>query len=86
MAYWVSKWDWECPTLFGIELDELKHVSAQWPLLAGDNDSIAQHAAIVALRELLHGASSVAPGDVKRLIGLSHDGATTLLARLSAGH
>ena len=86
MAYWVSKWDWECPTLFGIELDELKHVLAQWPLLAGDKDCIAQHAAIGALRELLHGASPVAPGDVKRLIGLSYDGATALLVRLLADY
>jgi hypothetical protein len=59
MEYWVAHWDWECPTFFGIELAELKRVLCRWPLIEIDDEPELESATVGALRELIHGASSL---------------------------
>jgi hypothetical protein len=43
MEYWAAPWDWECPTLFGIELNELKQVLSCWPRIAKEDEAIGKH-------------------------------------------
>ena len=31
MQYWLEHWDWECPTLFGLNKSELQQVCDEWP-------------------------------------------------------
>lgn len=78
MQYWASAWDWECPTLFGIELGEWQAIRARWPDDAGDG-SEALLASSGALRELLYGASAQPDAAIESLIGISAERAQALL-------
>lgn len=82
MEYWVEHWNWECPTLFGIELDELKRVLQRWPLINDDDERTFELAAVGALRELLYGASSLPRVAIQQTIGISYDQAATLTVTL----
>lgn len=46
MQYWVAHWDQECPTVFGIELDELKGALHSWPVTVGEDESELQAAVV----------------------------------------
>ena len=85
MEYWAARWDGECPTLFGIEIDELNRVLASWPEVGRDDQSNVDLATVGALRELLHGASSQPKDAIEALIGISHSRALILLEYLNAG-
>lgn len=67
--YWLEHWDWECPTLFGIDRDELGAVLEGWPNPRVDEETTAL-AALGALRELLDGGSAIPGSEVERLLGL----------------
>lgn len=79
-AYWLENWDWECPTLFGIDRDELRVVLEGWPNPRVDDETTAL-AALGALRELLDGASANPGPEVERLLGLPLPGAERLLQK-----
>lgn len=76
MRYWESHWDWECPTLFGIELEELK--AARVACLTEENEELVSYAALGCLRELLHGASAIPKNSVPLTIGISYEAACEL--------
>jgi hypothetical protein len=82
MAYWTEKWDWECPTLFGIQLDDLKTVLAAWPHVPAGREYSTASAALGALAELLHCASAVRQDQVLPVIGLSYSEAGALCSRI----
>ena len=79
MEYWAACWDWESPSLFGMELDELRGVLARWPPIGIEDTSNAALASVAGLRELLHGATAQPKDSVQRLIGISFDRANALL-------
>ncbi|MFN4944284.1 MAG: hypothetical protein ACK5G9_10890 [Akkermansiaceae bacterium] len=83
MLYWAANWDWECPTLFGIELAELQAVLKAWPNFTVDNE-IEALAAIGALRELLHGASTPPRSELLQILGIEYEEASTLCAKVYA--
>jgi hypothetical protein len=72
MEYWGERWDWECPTLFGLEHDEFVRIVARWPRVDTGSEQAASFAAVGAMRELLFGASAPAADRLPDLIGLSH--------------
>ena len=78
MQYWVEHWDDECPTLFGIELDQLKTALHRWPSTVGEDEPMVKAVAIGALRELLYGASALPPVALQSMLGISYDDAETL--------
>jgi len=84
MAYWAERWDWESPTLFGINLEQLRQVLAEWPTIAPGTENEAECASIGALRELLYGASAVVAAKVPAIVGLSFHQAEALLSELHA--
>jgi hypothetical protein len=71
LSYWESHWDWECPTLFGLELKEYRAAAETWR--ATLNLSLPQVAYVIhgALREFLHGASAVKAEAVAGIAGIS---------------
>jgi hypothetical protein len=83
MAYWAAHWDWECPTLFGIELEELQTVLEAWPRSPVQQDTEAL-AAIGALRELLHGASTPPRSQLPQILGLEYEAACALSDKVSS--
>lgn len=82
MKYWVEHWDWECPTLFGVELDDLKRVLHRWPLIAEIDQKELEAVVIGALRELIYGASSLPRAGVDEVIGISYNQADALIKAL----
>lgn len=82
LKYWVTRWDWECPTLFGLEKNEFEAIANTWPTCLVKQETNAALALVGAMRELLHGASAVRDRQVQELIGISHAEAAALLERL----
>jgi len=91
MEYWVRHWDWECPTLFGLELDELIRTVETWPRVAAGSEETTRMAAVGALRELF-GGSAPPRAELTELVGRSYEQASELaaavyaLAEISAGN
>ena len=82
MSYWTERWDWECPTLFGIEIEQMHRVLGNWPTVAPGAENETQCASVGALRELLYGASAVAKARISAVVGLSYEQAEALLSEL----
>jgi hypothetical protein len=82
LKYWTTHWDWECPTLFGLDKNEFETIASTWPACLMERETNAALALVGAMRELLHGASAVQDRQVQQLIGISHAEATALLDRL----
>ena len=83
MEYWVRHWDWECPTLFGLELDELIRTVETWPRVAAGSEETTCLAAVGAVRELF-GGSAPPRAELTELIGLSYEQASELAAAVHA--
>jgi hypothetical protein len=84
LEYWVAHWDFECPSLFGIELAQMQEVLLHWPSVPTKLERTAALAVLGALRELLHGASAVPGKEVSKLIGLSYEQAHDLCSKVHA--
>ncbi len=82
LRYWVQHWDWECPTLFGMELAGLKSVVERWPHTVVENEESSALAIVGAMREFLYGASAVRKEQVLKECGVSYEAACALLHRL----
>lgn len=82
LEYWVGQWDWECPTLFGLEREEFQSLLHKGPAGLSDPDEPAALALIGAWRELLLGASAVRAEQIPVIVGLPYTDAVDLLERL----
>lgn len=82
LAYWVAHWDWECPTLFGLEKSDLEAVLASWPASLSSQEETAALAIIGSLRELLYGASAAPKSELPAICGLAYKEASALTDRL----
>lgn len=80
LNYWANHWDWECPTLFGLEQSDFAELVATWPRSVATRPQDCALAIHGALRELLYGAS--APSAVANVLGISEDSAVGLLKLL----
>ena len=83
LSYWYEHWDWECPTLFGIERHELFTVLSFWPSVAQGTEELVELAVVGAYRESLYGASAIAKSGVDAQIGVTYEQACRLLEQLS---
>ena len=77
LSYWATHWDWECPTLFGLDQSDFSAISGTWPRSVAERPRDCALAIAGALRELLFGAS--APPAVESIIGISKAEASDLL-------
>lgn len=59
MEYWAKNRDFECPTLFGIELEDLQSVIDRWPEALLSNSVHVGRSVSHSFIELLWGASSL---------------------------
>lgn len=82
LQYWLAKWDWECPTLFGLEREQVQQVLDQWDESTAGDERVAALAVNGALRELLYGASAVQRSEVAGVCGLSFEAADDLSRRI----
>jgi hypothetical protein len=82
MEYWVAHWDFECPTLFGIELEQLQEIIGRWPSIPAGTEETTALAMIGALRELLYGASAPPKARLPVLVGLSYEQAHDLCTQV----
>jgi len=78
MQYWIDHWDFECPTLFGLELAELQEVKQRWPSSLSIHQEADALAAIGALRELLFGASTPLRLQLPTILGIPYQSAVEL--------
>lgn len=81
LAYWVENWDWECPTLFGLERDDLKRVIAHWPSALTTDPATSTSAIVGVLRESLLGASAIPSDQLVPQFGMSQHALRALLER-----
>jgi hypothetical protein len=82
LNYWISHWDWECPTLFGLEQSDFQALVSTWPQCLVLQEETAALAIIGGLREILHGASAVKGESIDQFIGICYSEACQLLNRL----
>jgi len=71
LSYWEGHWDWECPTLFGLELPEYRAAVAAWRDTSDLSVPQVALALLGALREFLYGASAVKADLVPGITGLA---------------
>ena len=83
MEYWSACWDWECPTLFGINFVEFDQVLGQWPDIEQGYEEIASLAVTGSLRELLMGATAQSRSAIHGIIGIPYSHAASLLEQLN---
>jgi hypothetical protein len=84
MTYWAAHWDFECPTLFGIELGQFQSVIASWPTVQAGSEHATSLALLGSMRELLYGASAVPRSELPPLIGMSYQQAHDLCSQVHA--
>ena len=82
MNYWRTHWDWECPTLFGIELEDFELVIRSWPNTTAELRENQALAAIGSLRELLYGASTPQRDKLPSILGLDYNSAEALCTKV----
>lgn len=82
LNYWIDRWDWECPTLFGLEQSDFQALVNAWPQCTMLQEETAALAIAGGLREILHGASALRSETLTNLIGISQSEACALLNRL----
>ena len=80
LQYWTQHWDFECPTLFGLELPEVQSVAEAWPRSA--SPEVTALAVLGAMREFLYGASATPKERVLSEVGITFEMASALLDHL----
>lgn len=78
ILYWIKKWDFECPTLFGLEKTEMENIANSWPVSLTGNPKIALLACLGSLREILYGASALPKSEVSAVLGINYEHASEL--------
>ncbi|HAT40706.1 MAG TPA: hypothetical protein DCS87_03145 [Rheinheimera sp.] len=71
LLYWESAWDWECPLLFGLSLDEFREAASTWSENSAQLSESEALAISSAFRELLYGASALPAEKVSVVCGIS---------------
>ena len=82
IQYWIDKWDFECPTLFGLEKSDMIEIAKEWPTSLSTNEERTLIACLGSLRELLHGASAVSRTIVPEIIGIQYEEASALCGKI----
>lgn len=82
IQYWIDKWDFECPTLFGLEKSDLIEIVKEWPASLSTDEERTLTACLGSLRELLHGASAVSRSVVSEIIGIQYEEASALCGKI----
>jgi hypothetical protein len=82
LSYWEQHWDWESPTLFGLELEEYRAATVAWQA-SGDLSRPGVALALSgALREFLYGASSVKDHDILGITSMKKSELVALASRV----
>ena len=82
LGYWERRWDWECPTLFGLELQDYRAAMAAWRVSFDLSQPAVALALSGALREFLYGASSAKDDDILEITGMKKSELVELAGRV----
>jgi hypothetical protein len=82
LSYWDSRWDWECTTLFGLELEEYRAAVDTWRATSDLALPQVAFAMLGALREFLYGASAVKSEAVANIAGMPKNDLVALENRI----
>lgn len=82
IRFWANNWDFECPTLFGLEREDMSDIAGSWPESAVLRSADTALAVIGSIREMLYGASSLKPAKVRELVGITATELGELLDRI----
>jgi hypothetical protein len=83
LKYWSEHRDWECATLFGLELAEYRAATVAWSQNSDISDPTIALALLGALRELLDGASALKEEKFVAFIGHSKEELVAIYRRLA---
>jgi hypothetical protein len=84
LAHWIEKWNCESPTLFGLQLGEMRLIASDWRNVLRDDEESAAKALLSGMAEILYGASAVRKTKIESLLGITYDEAATLTKKLHA--
>jgi len=73
IRYWTEHWDWECQTLFGLDIDDFQSILNDWPNGIHLKDEHILYALQGSFRELLYGASAIRKNKIYEVLGVSDD-------------
>ena len=82
LSYWELHWDWECPTLVGLELKEYREAADMWRATLDLALPQVAFAMLGALREFLYGASAVKDEAVMTIAGMQKSDLIALERRI----
>ena len=83
LGYWEQRWDWECPTLFGLELQDYRAAMASWRESFDLSRPAVALALSGALREFLYGASAVKEDYISGITNMQKSEIEDLASRVS---
>ena len=83
LGYWEQRWDWECPTLFGLALQEYRAAIGSWRGSFDLSQPVVALALSGALREFLYGASAVKVDDIPAITNMQKSELEALASRVS---
>jgi hypothetical protein len=71
LAYQLARWDWEAPTVLGIQKEEVEGLLARWPVVDDQDEAGAAHRAIHSSLGDLIGLRGIREEDCRSEIGVT---------------
>jgi hypothetical protein len=78
LAYQLTEWDWEAPTVLGVQKEEVEDLLARWPAVDDQEEASIAHRAIHSSLGDLIGLRGISEEDCRSKIGVT----TTELAQI----
>jgi uncharacterized protein YecA (UPF0149 family) len=78
IQYWVEHWDWECQTLFGLDIEDFQTILDNWPNGFKLKEENTIYALQGSFRELLYGASAIRTNEIPEVLGVNESIANEL--------
>ena len=70
-AYQLTKWDWEAPTVLGVQKEEVESLLARWPAVDDEDEASLAHCAIHSSLGDLIGLRGISETDCQSEIGVT---------------
>lgn len=71
LAYQLAGWDWETPTVLGVQKEEVEGLLARWPAVDDQEEASVAHVAIHSSLGDLIGLRGISEADCQSEIGVT---------------
>ena len=71
LAYQLARWDWEAPTMLGVQKEEVEGLLARWPAVDDQEEASIAHRAIHSSLGDLIGLRGISEEDCQSEIGVT---------------